>query len=221
MNIDSGEVEKLIDAFEGEDEQKCIRACEKLKEVGEIAVPSLVEALRREDWPGRSSALWVLGSMGAVARSAIPDLITIVGRRSSLSAPAVHALERIGDPSAVPCLIEALSDENYLCTCAAGALGRIGDPRAVGPLIGVLRQRGKFWVPRGAAAVALGEFGEGAREALPALEEALRYDWKEAGDEWDDRAQEAVKDAIDRIRGFSKETKLKGYGYRYEMWGIY
>jgi len=221
MSIDSGEIERLIDALQSRDEQKFIRAYEQLKAVGETAVSGLVEALHRDDWPGRYWVPLVLGSMGTVAISAVPDLIAIVGRRSLLSVGAVNALGSIRDPSAVPCLIKALGDEaDVLCSCAAIALGRIGDLRAVDPLIGVLRKR-RTWVPRGAAAFALGEIGIGARGAIPALEKALCYKCRKGifFGRWNERAREAVRDAIDRIKGLSKETKLEGHGYLNNMWG--
>jgi len=91
----------------------------------------------------------------------------------------------------------------------------------VEPLIAVLQDHDKFWVPRGAAAVALGDLGEMAAAALPALREALKYDCDGAGENWDLRAREAVADAIAHISDTEAVCSLKGKGYRYEMWGIH
>ena len=70
-------------------------------------------------------------------------------------------------------------------------------------------------------AVALGDFGEAAREALPALEVALDYDCGSTDGTWDARAREAVGDAIERIKDPSAASSLPGHGYRYEFGGIY
>jgi HEAT repeat protein len=140
----------------------------------------------------------------------------------SLRARAADALGSLQDPTAVPALIEALNDPNYVCVCAANALAQIKDSRAVEPLVRVLQNSDKFWVPRGAAAVALGLLGELAKSALPALREALQYDCTDENDEkWDLRAREAVEDAVLHITNPSAECSLKGRGYRFEMWGIY
>jgi HEAT repeat protein len=136
-------------------------------------------------------------------------------------ASAAEALGTVGDPQAVPALIAALSDSNYLCVCAAGALAQIKHPDAIPHLVAVLEDRNRFWVPRGAAAVALGQFTEAARSALPALQRALTYDCEEGGENWDPRAREAVDDAIGHITDPSAPCRLKGRGCRFEMWGIY
>ena len=144
------------------------------------------------------------------------DIETMTSR-----ARAADALGELGDPAAVPALIEALNDPNYVCVCAAMALALLKHPDAVEPLIRVLEDREKFWVPRGAAAVALGRMGELARVALPALKKARAYDCKQAEDKWDLRAREAVEDAILHISEPSAPCSLLGKPPRYERWGIY
>ena len=136
-------------------------------------------------------------------------------------ADAVKILGILAAVKAVPTLIKLLEHENYLCVCSAGALAEIGEPQAIQPLVQVLQDETKFWVPRGAAAVALGEFGEKAAHVLPALEAARNYTADMDAETWDERAAEAVSDAINRIRNPDAESALKGQGYRYEMWGIY
>ena len=118
---------------------------------------------------------------------------------SCLRGQAASALGERRDPLAVPALIEALADPNYVCTCAALALGKIKHPDAVDALVAVLSDGNKFWGPRGAAAVALGEFGAAAHSTLPALKKALRYSCSVLGETWDRRARDAVKDAIRHI----------------------
>ncbi len=136
-------------------------------------------------------------------------------------AKAADALGRLGDASAVPALIAALNDPNYVSVCAARALARIRHPGAIEPLVAVLEDENKFWVPRGAAAVALGELGEIARPALAALQRALQYDVSGTGEAWDMRAREAVEDALTHITDSTAPCSLKGQGYRFEMRGIY
>jgi len=140
---------------------------------------------------------------------------------SSLRGHAASALGEHRDPLAVPALIEALADPNYVCTSAALALGNIKHPDAIHPLVAVLGDGNKFWVPRGAAAVALGDFGTAANSALSALKKALRYSCSRAHETWDERAREAVEDAIRRITDPATPSALHGKGFRFEMWGLY
>jgi len=144
------------------------------------------------------------------------DIETMMSRAS-----AAEDLGALGDPAAAPALIEALSDPNYVCVCAAMALAQLKHPDAVAPLIRVLVDTTKFWVPRGAAAVALGRMGELGRPALAALTKACEYDCEHAEDKWDLRAREAVEDAIRHITEPSAPCSLIGRPPRFEMWGIY
>jgi HEAT repeat protein len=118
-------------------------------------------------------------------------------------------------------LIEALNDPNFVCVCAAMALAQLKHPDAIAPLIRVLEDTSKFWVPRGAAAVALGRMGELGKAALPALTKALEYDCEHGADKWDLRAREAADDAIRHISEPSAACSLLGRPPRFEMWGIY
>ncbi len=142
-------------------------------------------------------------------------------KASSLRAEAADELGALCDPAAVPALIEALSDANYVCVCAALALAQIKHSDGVEPLVRVLEDSDKFWVPRGAAAVALGLMGELARPALTALTKACEYDCNVPGEKWDLRAREAVEDAIRHITNPSAGCSLVGRAPRFEMWGIY
>ena len=133
---------------------------------------------------------------------------------------AASALGKLGDAVAVPALIEALKDPNYVCTCSALSLAKLKHPDAVAPLVAALQDDNKFWVARGAAAVALGQLGACARSALPALRRALHYSCRAPGETWDKRAREAVRDAIAHIADPAAPCALTGKGLRYEMWGL-
>jgi HEAT repeat protein len=135
-------------------------------------------------------------------------------------AAAAQALGAMGDHAAVPALIQALSHPNQVSVAAALALGRLGAREAVEPLTAVLADDTKFWMPRGAAAVALGHMGTLAESALPTLTRALEIDVLSSGTGWDVRAHEAVADAIHHIKDPSAECTLRGKGQRYEVWGI-
>lgn len=197
--------------------------------IGEPAVPALTQALTGPTKRVRIGAVRALGRIGHAAGAAVPALIGVVrnGTRPDgagdpdVQAEAAAALGGIGAREAVPCLVEALRDKNYLCVCAALALGRIKDASAVAPLVGVLMDVDKFWVPRGAAAVALGNLGMLAESAIPALTTALEYDPEAPGETWDLRAREAVVDALSRITDPASPSSLTGKGFRYEMWGIH
>lgn len=140
---------------------------------------------------------------------------------NSMRAAAASELGMRGDPKAVPALMEALSDHNYVCTVASLALARIRPPEAIDALVTILADSKRFWVPRGAAAVALGRFGSAAHSALPALRKALKYKCRSRNETWDWRAQAAVKDAIQHITEPEAPCSLENKGYLFEMWGIY
>jgi HEAT repeat protein len=78
-------------------------------------------------------------------------------------ADLLGAIGSVGGPGAFEALLPFLSHPNHLCQCAAGALGELDDPRAVQPLAYVVADKSKFWVPRSAAAGALGELAVHAR----------------------------------------------------------
>jgi HEAT repeat protein len=208
-------------------------AAKTLCQLGEAVLPYAAEILTK----GESKEKTVMAEvMRGITPSTLPaesnarrDSVTaLIEMLSSPSestddarASAAEALGSLGDPMAVPALIGALRDPNYLCVCAASALAQIKHPDAIPHLVAVLEDSNKFWVPRGAAAVALGQFGEGARSALPALQRARAYDCDKSGETWDVRAREAVEDAIVHITDPSAQCRLKGRGYEFEMWGIY
>lgn len=118
-----------------------------LVEIGEPAVPSLVEMLKSPDVNDRTTAASVVFGMGAKAREAVPALAeALADPELEVRMRAAMALESIGPDAAgaVQPLMKALKDRE-----------------------GIVRQR---------AAIALGAIGPAAQEAIPALAEAARWD---------------------------------------------
>lgn len=141
--------------------------------------------------------------------------------KESIQSDAINILGLYNIKEAVPALLEKLHHHNYLCVCACKALSRIKDPVALEPLVNVLQDEQKFWVPRGAAAIAIGDFGLLAKHLLPQLERSLHYEIKDSSEKWDERAKNAVADSIRKITDPNSQSMLKGKGVKYEMWGIY
>jgi HEAT repeat protein len=222
--LDSTLVDEL--AFPGE---RRAAALEALTGFGADALPTLAAVLARgtpEAKQNAAKALYFLLERGeatwTVARrdEALNALLAALqSSDGDERASMIDALGLLRHPGAIPALLAYLDDSNYLCVCAARALGRTDDPAVVEPLARVLADSRKFWVPRGAAAVALGDLGAAATPALPALESAL-HNAVGRDETWDERAGEAVADAIARIRAPGTPSALTGHGSRYEMWGI-
>lgn len=159
------------------------------------------------------TALSLVRSHGRNAHEAFPDLVRLLNRKAPppetrpnmpdtyefVLADIIGTIGSTGHPGGLELLLPFLAHPNYLSQRAAHALGDLGDERAVMPLAEMLADENKFWVPRSAAAHALGQLGVPAREALPALYKAKSYDTKNAGEKWDERALHAVEEAIARI----------------------
>ena len=179
-------VEPLIPLLQ--DTVKAVReeAVAALAAIGDAAIPSLVTALRHEDWLVRLHAVESWGK--AQAKRAVEPLLSVLfnDQDSAVREDAVRALGEIGDPRAVEYLFTAMR-EPRLRTLAVEALGRIGDARAVPVLIDVLSGVsppqatrtvagcGDQWneeaMTQGAAARALGMIGD--ERAIPSLVAAL------------------------------------------------
>ncbi len=101
-----------------------------LGEIGDPAIPALVDLAREHDGPVRSGALDVLAKMGPRAGSAIPELIEMLNDGpTDLRLNVAWALGRIGPPAepAVPSLTPLLQHPDpTLRYAAAQALAQIG-----------------------------------------------------------------------------------------------
>lgn len=144
------------------------------------AVPALVEALSDPELPIRIAALDALGWIGADARSAVPLLLArLEDADSNLRWAAAAALVRIDRKTAraaVPLFIQGLQGKDFRTRWHAVSYlmkvdreAKRGIPTTL--LTGTLRDQ-DIGI-RGMSAWILGEMGPKAKEAVPALTQAL------------------------------------------------
>jgi HEAT repeat protein len=167
---------------------------------GEDAGPAagdVAAALTDPDAQVRSAAAWTLSQIGRNGAAAVPAL----ARALSDSDPHVRdlaalALQAMG-PTAVPAvpeLVAALSDPvAYVRAPAADALGAMGPAAraAVHPLAERLLAKDEQGLVLNSIATALGDIGPEAKDALPALQQALAMH----------RISSAAQEAILKIEG--------------------
>jgi HEAT repeat protein len=105
-------------------------AFRRLTEIGEPAVPALVDLFREHDIPVTNNASSALANLGPRAAGAVPELIEILdGNKPDLQSRAAWILSSIGQPAApaVPSLTRLLEHPNpRLREAAAQALAQIG-----------------------------------------------------------------------------------------------
>lgn len=183
-------VPSLIKALHREESDvvlaEVIRALGAMAPQSKAAVPHLLPFLEDGQREVRISALWAVGRFGADGKAAVPFLIKALEDKGVVNPKtgqtfaqlAANSLADIGPEAtpAVPALIKALkADHRQLRGDAIRALGWIGakDPAVVPTLIAVLRDRNDTFF-RSSAAVALARIGPEAKEAVPALLEALK-----------------------------------------------
>lgn len=157
------------------------------------AVPALVDLLLGSPSGtihGRSrptSIVWTLGRIGPDARPAIPALIALMREQPEAQLDAATAIGRIGGPeaqAAIPLLEGYLrSSDEELRVIAAEALWRI-DRRADLVLPVLIKELRPGARSNSQAAEAIGEMGEAAREAIPALVACLGADDASDPDQW-------------------------------------
>ena len=190
-------MQELQDELNDEDEATRLNAAYALGNIGEPAIPTLIEALRQEsksawnrnldrgDFTNPSQLDSIYG-LAAVGEPAVPVLTEVLGDTDWWTrAGAAAALGCMGEPahSAVPALIEALKDDSeWVCRNAADTLGNIGPlaRSAVPALIEALgdnRQVSRWSLSdaplRENAMIALAKMGQLPQSAIPSMEEAL------------------------------------------------
>lgn len=167
-------VPELKNCLRSKDRDMKKRALLVLGEIGPAAVeavPSLVKLLDDEDQHITSKAAEALERIGAVA---VPELRKFLADPDiGMRMRAAEALSNMGKGAvdAAPDLIKALCHKNFLLSKrVAETLGKIG-PAVVAALIKVLGDTDEW--ARSRAAYVLGTIGPDARDAVPALTEAL------------------------------------------------
>ena len=173
------EIESLIKQFDNKEITIGRKAVERLVQIGQPAVPALIDALNHKNRRIRYHATIALGKIGSPASSAVPMLIKALSDEEiQVRRNAAIALGQIGDPveEIIPIFIETWRKDNFYINdesfhkVIASAFAEIGQP-AVESLIQALR--GEDWVIRRHATIALELIGEEASSAVPALIEAL------------------------------------------------
>ena len=126
-------VERLIKKLGHKKAKVRANATEALSNIGEDAVPALIQALQDQDEWVRSRATLALGRIGGGAEDAVPALMqTLQDKDVYVRKYAASALGSIGEGAidAVPALIQVLQDQDIRIN-AAFALGKIGTPEAL------------------------------------------------------------------------------------------
>ena len=177
-------------------------AIDKFYDLGQAAVPTLIDLVKDSEPDTRRTAIRILGHIGPAAIAAVPSLAaTLKEKDSEDRSVAAISLGQIGSDSApaVAALSEALAEtDGSIRVCSIEALGRIG-PAAAPATAGLIeRLHDKSPTVRSAAARALGQIGPAAKAALPELEKLSR-----------DREDYVRQAAVDAAGAFSHKTKRK------------
>jgi HEAT repeat protein len=160
-------------------EEPCLAGILTNDEVDPI-VRQCISNLGEADPRKRVYALTVLGTLGSVARQALPALLHVLkDGLAPLRGLALQVLCEVApEPSVLlPCLLKALQDgDNLVRRRAVILLGDMGSEARLASAALVQALRDPCPAVRRHAAAALGEIGPLASTAAPALIEALRED---------------------------------------------
>ena len=132
-------VPALIQALEDKNPEICVGATMALSGMEDEAGPFLIQALQNPSVKSLAVDTFVL-----IGKKSLPDLIqTLKDNRSEFRASAAEVLGRIGseDPETMTALIRTLQDSVPIVRAnAADALVRIGTPEAIESVLPVLKQ---------------------------------------------------------------------------------
>ncbi|HID08178.1 MAG TPA: HEAT repeat domain-containing protein [Armatimonadetes bacterium] len=172
-------VKSHIAALNSKDDEERETAAKALCKIGpkaKDAIPTLKFAAVHEK--NKVVQVWshcALAKIGSNPQEHILFLIDALEDTNKEVIEAVaYALGEIGPPAkqAVPTLIEALSNEDWMLRATIiRCLGRIGDSSVVSVLIKALKDKNVN--VRSSALYALGDIGPAAKQAIPAVREAV------------------------------------------------
>ena len=175
----SAYLEKLMTAPKAE-RPEVVRALGSFGEDAAPALGQLTVALNDSDPQVRAAAAWAVSQIGPQAVPAVPSLGKALSDPNTqvriFAALAFRAMGPAGS-SGIAELIHALNDPvDYVRASAVEGLGSMGAAAhtAVKPLIERLLAKDEHGIVLGRVAVALGDIGPDAKEALPALEQTVK-----------------------------------------------
>lgn len=137
------EVEGLMEILQKGAIYSKLRAADALAEIGEPALPPLVEAITGDDPQLRWRSAIALSRMGSTAVDPLVDLFGLVDRDALVQ--VIWALAEIGDLRAVPPIMNVLRDDDAGCcqVMAGAALLKLNDGEGVALVKEVCEKNGE------------------------------------------------------------------------------
>lgn len=128
-------VNPLIMALGDESKEVHHSACIALGEIGENAIPHLLEAISKDNSGNESE--WFVRSLVDIGFPAYPTLLELLESKDPLlRTEAITAIARLPDPYFLPAIRKALKSEHYFEKCAAAqALAAIGGSNEIATLL--------------------------------------------------------------------------------------
>lgn len=167
-------------------------AAKQLDEIGQRALPVLIDALSSDEVGQRILAVRLLGDLRQ-PNAALPLSRMVDDPADPLRMPAAIAVAQIGDPRGSAPLIRVTEDSNpTMRELSTWALGAIGGTSAVDRLAVILRE-GQSWREQVMAAISLGRIG-----SKPAVDALLAYHETLSGARYSDSTSVAVVWALGR-----------------------
>ncbi len=180
----SGDVDELLHTLQTSDALTQPDVVRAIEEMGENAVPPLIDAMNQGNTRLRHQAIEILGRIGKDASAATPHLIeSLTDSEAQIRRNAAWALGRVGEGAndAMPSLLRTAKDHQWdVRADAVWAMGKvIEDNGEWGPIDGALVDTVADYLGdeshhvRWSAAWSLARFGPSAEAAIEALAEAL------------------------------------------------
>ena len=180
----SGSVEELLHTLQTSDALTQPDVVRAIEEMGEKAVPPLIDAMNQGNTRLRHQAIEILGRIGQEAHAATPHLIdSLTDSEAQIRRNAAWALGRVGEEAndAIPSLLTTARDHQWdVRADAVWAMGKVVEDNGEwGPIDGALVDAVIDFLGdeshhvRWSAAWSLARFGPSADAAVEALAKAL------------------------------------------------